>query len=110
MFSDVTDEMIAAADKARQEISNQTKGSKENVLRLVPKGTAESPAITPVADFLADLQAAIARGDVQPTGFITHYISKDGTHAYWRWNLSQLDHLGLLVFAQMDIVRQEQER
>lgn len=97
------DEPARGGDRP-QEISGR-------VLRLVPK-TAPLAAAGPdtsVVDFLRELIARIDRREVDPAGLVVHYIANTGHHSYWRWNMSALDHLGLLTMAQVDIIRQESE-
>ena len=82
------------------------------VIRLVPKGApADIPATTPVVDFLRALIAAVEAGELQPQAVVIHLMTgpsrEHPTHVHWRWNMSQLEHLGLLSWAATDVRLEE---
>ena len=84
------------------------------VLRMVPKTepqAADEPE-TSVADLLVVLADRIRAGQINPDSMVVHYMEvapgdHGHKHQYWRWHLSELEHLGLLQVALVDIMLRE---
>lgn len=79
--------------------------------RLIPFPSKAQATVAestqPLADFLRELIAALERGDYQVQGVVIHTLvgptRQNAAHLYWRHGMSQIEHLGLLAFAQCGV-------
>ena len=102
---------LRAQDRVASSGSDGAQKAVAQVIRLVPKHVAPVVTESSVPDFLEILHRHLTGGELPaPTGLIVHAVCADGRTRFWKWNLTTLEHVGLLTTAVQDVIMNEAQR